>query len=435
MLDFLILSPSFAVPVWEFLSPLMPVVNSGTLSLTIESLLPIRRRRLIVDDNLTIGVIVLRQSSHIYITARLTIVSFSTELDPSICAAFEDILEEMPSGLDPCPCTEMGALADTNFQESSEFIDFFHEGSSICFRSATPSSTNSGQQCCYTDGIINLEIGAGTADTYSPNFNIALHFTYDVLPWFACCYLTNNCGYYSSARPADDCSAYESPFVANTQGDPHFTTLDGLQYTFNGAGEFTLAISPLYNFTFQARMEIYLNTGASVYTAFAIQTHNSSKIQLQRNILNQTLIFIDNESFQLKDGILLKRIANGVTLRITEDFSQVNVQFNSGVSLRIYLFSEFMSFLLQLIDIFKGNMEGLLGNFNGDTSDDLTSPDGSSILTNSTLSQIHYEFGLEWMISESDSIFSYQTPFDYNTYSIPLFSTIIHFTRSRTSEF
>ena len=38
---------------------------------------------------------------------------------------------------------------------------------------------------------------------------------------------------------------------------------------------------------------------------------------------------------------------------------------------------------------------GLLGTYNGDPTDDLMRPDGTTIPTNSTLRDIHYEFGLK----------------------------------------
>ena len=405
-------------PVWETNIVLMNNVdNSGSLSIHLKDVVPSR------SDTLTIGAFALRQGQS-YITSQIAVQIFSV-IPMDICSLFIGIIIQSPTGVQPCPCTLNGAGSDINFEEDSKFINYFHKGSSQCYRSSTPTDSGSGQQCCYReDGFINLDQdGGGTADTFSPKYDITRHFFYDVLPWFACCKHSGqfDCETYHKHRPTDDCKDYIPPNNANTQGDPHFNTLDGLEYTFNGVGEFTMATSPAYNFTFQARMEKYRDTSASVYTAFVIQTHNSSNIQLQRNILNQTLILIDDHSLQLTEGIILKRIARGVTLTIATDLSQVNVQFNNGVGLRVFIFPESMSFLFQLDESFRGSMKGLLGNFNGDTSDDLMLPNGSSIVSNSTLQQIHYQFGLEWMINENSSLFTYQTPFDYNTYSNPSF--------------
>ena len=337
--------PLSASPVWLTNDTLVASVdNSGTYSITLVDILPARRRREITDT-LTIGAFSLRQGLS-YITSRIVILVFSV-IPGNICTLFKDVLERTPVLEQPCPCTLNNAGSDINFEEDSRFISYFHKGSVECYRSSTPSDSGSGQQCCYGgDRNINLDPdGAGTSDTFSPKHSIALHFLYDVLPWYACCKVSgqSDCDTYRKNRPSDDCKNYEPPIATNTQGDPHFTTIDGLEYTFNGVGEFTMASSPIHNFTFQARMERYRDTSASVYTAFVIRTHNSSNIQLQRNILNQTLILIDDHSFQLTEGIILKRIARGVTLTITADLSQVNVQFMNGVGLRVYVYVIFFS--------------------------------------------------------------------------------------------
>ena len=419
---FLIENPYSLHPEWDLSSTLMKgIANSGTLSTTfiISNTISLRS---------TVGTLILASSDQIvgiYITGPLTILSFVKNIPPGVCSErFLDILKIIPTGIDPCPCTSDQAQSDISYElDTTLRTRLYNPGSEICFRSATPSSTGSSQVCCYSENG-NISLGkqsAGAANTYDPTLNLVLHYVYDVLPWIVCCKHSGNCDLYHTYRPSDDCFNYNPPGIGLTNGDPHFHSLDGLQYTFNGVGEFTIVSSFLHNLTFQARMERFDNTLASVYTAFAIQTHNSSKIQLQRNVLNQTLIYIDDQSFKLTEGIILKRIANRVTLRIARDLSQINVQFDNGIALRIYLYLLSMSFLLQLDDSYKDSVSGLLGNFNGLVDDDLMLPRGGSLPINSTLSKIHYRFGLHWMVSEYESLFSYQTPFGYNSYSQPSF--------------
>ena len=420
-------NPLAQTPEWEVSNTLMDGVgNTGLLSVNLRAIAPTRSRRNVFVLARTIGTLILspllRIVKYAYITARTFIVATTVAIASTTCVYFQNTLRKTPQGIGACPCTTVDAGDDNSFIEDNRLISLFHPGSTKCFRSRTASFSGSGQQCCYKDGMINLERnGAGTPDTYHPTQSKFNHFLYDVLPWLFCCKLSDNCNLYLRHRPPDDCRDYPMPVRATTLGDPHFTSLDGLQYTFNGVGEFTIASSLLHNFTFQARMEIYQNTSSSVYTAFVIQTRNSSRIQLQRNIINQTLILIDDVSIQLIEGVIEEIIATGVTLRIENDLSQVSVHFSIGVSLRIYLFPESMSFLLQMDNSFKGSMRGLLGNFNGDSSDDLMSSSGQFIPINSNLSQIHFQFGLSWMITENESLFIYQTPFDYNTYSQPSF--------------
>ena len=61
-------------------------------------------------------------------------------------------------------------------------------------------------------------------------------------------------------------------FKGGGTGDPHITTIDRKEYTFNGHGEYSLISAT--DFEFQARMEPYLNAknetiGATIFTAFA----------------------------------------------------------------------------------------------------------------------------------------------------------------------
>ena len=427
-LELLMVTDPFALtPEWGVSNTLMEGVgNTGSLSVILRDIAPTRSRRGIFNFSKNIGTLVLSTAGEVlqyaYITSRTFIIASTVSISNTLCADFQEILSKKPQGLGPCPCSAGVAGSDANFVEDNRLIGVFHPGSASCYRSTTASTSGSGQQCCYrSDGRINREIGAGTPDTYHAKTHSLKHQLYDVFPWIFCCKFSNNCNFYFQHRLPDDCSSYSPPLRAWTFGDPHFTTLDGLQYTFNGAGEFTIAYSPLHNFTFQARMEKFRDTSSSVYTAFVVQTQKSSRIQLQRNIINQTLIIIDDLSIKLTEGVIPEIIAREVTLQIENDLSKVSVHFSVGISLLIYIYPESMSFLLQLDDSFRGNMRGLLGNLNGDTSDDLMSPNGQFIHINSSLSQIHYQFGLNWMITQNESLFTYQSPFDYSTYSVPLF--------------
>ena len=59
--------------------------------------------------------------------------------------------------------------------------------------------------------------------------------------------------------------------VARGRGDPHFTTLDGRVYTFNGLGEYVLLRESINDFEFQARTELAPNSNATIFSAFAIK--------------------------------------------------------------------------------------------------------------------------------------------------------------------
>jgi len=68
-------------------------------------------------------------------------------------------------------------------------------------------------------------------------------------------------------------------YVAWFWGDPHFTTLDGYAYTFNGIGEYVLVRAMEDDIEFQARTKLVENSNATAFSAFAI-SHNNTKVQV-----------------------------------------------------------------------------------------------------------------------------------------------------------
>ena len=71
-------------------------------------------------------------------------------------------------------------------------------------------------------------------------------------------------------------------------GDPHITTLDGGQYTFNGYGEYTM-MKIDYNgttFDFQARTDLVTTANgttinATIFSAFVAKDHTGSTMQVE----------------------------------------------------------------------------------------------------------------------------------------------------------
>jgi hypothetical protein len=111
----------------------------------------------------------------------------------------------------------------------------------------TWNAQGAGSQCCYNAAgqIITRGTGAGSDDRYHSGRYFWAHQVNDVLPFLACCKGQNNtekCNSYSRYRPARPGSNTNGQF-GGSWGDPHFLTLDGTPYTFNGHGEYTYLVS------------------------------------------------------------------------------------------------------------------------------------------------------------------------------------------------
>ena len=186
-------------------------------------------------------------------------------------------------------------------------------------------------------------------------------------------------------------------FVAFARGDPHLVTLDGLRYTFNGRGEYTLIQTTDNVFTLQGRMTTASGVNettvdATVFSAIAAKDNNSDTVQFEVDE-NKTLIATVSGELVIFD------IAE-------QDFEKVTVQhlgsdtiealFASGAYVKAKAENGFISSLQVILpESFSGQVQGLLGTFNGDTSDDLFPQFGDKpLLPDSSVEDIHNLFGV-----------------------------------------
>ena len=345
-------------------------------------------------------------------------------------------------GLPPCWPT-LPSIVNGNVPES--FGDFiqdkacnpskpqhcssFHPGSKVCYRSQSSFTLNSftaGQQCCY-DNQNNLIIGppgGGTLDLmhsdehwYSP----ILHFWVDVRPYFVCCKLSANCDKYYEKRPSDDGTRWIPPAPAGGSGDPHFTTFDGVEYTFNGHGEYTFFEINEINFTCQIRSSpLKLNdlakSDGTVFRAIAIKgDSNTDSIQIELDLGNNVLIYVNGIVVDLiNENINL----NQLSLKINNS-TDIELTYWHGINFQILLTPQKNAFLIFCsIDLkFKNKTRGLLGNFNGNQTDDFRLPNGTVLnLDKDKDRDIFENFGQNWLINNKSSVFTYESEFQHSNY-------------------
>jgi AMOP domain/Nidogen-like len=350
-------------------------------------------------------------------------------------------------GDDSCPFPEGTRDCTLLSGRAPCFCNYFHDGAAGCYR--VRGSNDTGQQCCYAQGgglIRDPSQGAGTADCIAGDralSNTIGHFLKDVLPYIVCCKLSNSCANYYRERPSDDGSRFVPPRPpARTFGDPHLRTVDGLEYDFNGSGEFVAVCAlPVGNLiakcnplqprlvigrgtfslhlrfvpvpvglgtvTVAAAIEDPLHRGG--LAAIAMVPHPTRRLDI---FDGETLV--DFSAVVAGESTQTVLFPSGLTITRTADLNATTftivVSTPSGFVLEIV---ETAGVMLPSIILPKtvtdGRSVGLFGLVDGDPSNDLTNSTGNvvRIRTNqsqaSQTEQIFNQFGVNWMIRDNSA--------------------------------
>ena len=179
------------------------------------------------------------------------------------------------------------------------------------------------------------------------------------------------------------------------RGDPHIVTLDGFQYTFNGRGEYVLAEVD-DEFTFQGRMTQPSNSqsnavNATVFSAIAMREGDNT-VQFQIGVFADDPEALINGEF-IDFTVISSQQFNGVVVRKVNNM--LSASFASGAYIEAREENRFFSVLVvSLPTSWQGRTRGLIGNYNGNTSDDLTPLTGDPLPLDSDLRTIHESFGV-----------------------------------------
>ena len=194
---------------------------------------------------------------------------------------------------------------------------------------------------------------------------------------------------------------------AHSTADPHLMTLDGLNYDFQGRGEFIVVKSTTDNFEIQSRQDDILNNGRATFnTAIAVQTGTD----VVCFTANPTRLFINKQSqnfasltsLSLKDGASISKEGSNTLNIITKNGDLVKVVVQG---------SGYLDYYLYLAENRKGKVIGLLGNYDGNKGNDVVVRNGENILQNGSIpfDKLYSTFADSWRISQSNSLFYYDS--------------------------
>ncbi|OWF43039.1 sushi domain-containing protein 2-like [Mizuhopecten yessoensis] len=357
--------------------------------------------------------------------------------------ATDNLLPSISSSNLSCPCIARQALRDTgrftfdpfcssdNSNRSTNCV--YKPGAVQCFLRIQKSESSTGASCCYDESGDLIDIRDSNGGGSSLRYTIRSQ-GHDAVPFFSffeeellsslhCCQYSNAvdmCQLFKEKRPPVTCDQYDPPTAAQAVGDPHLTTLDGQDFTFNGLGDFILVEDDASSVVVEVRTAQAQDTeghyqNASIFSGVAMTTKGvSDVIEVHRdtNTVSQILVnglVVTNDlstSVTQFKGLSVQKIrtdANTDTILVVLE--------SSGLAVSMDVTSDLINVLVMVgDDAMKGHLRGLLGNYNGNPNDDFISRTGVHLSSDIDMEQIHFEFGLTWEVPENKTLFSNVIP-------------------------
>ncbi|KAL4219338.1 Mucin-4 [Mactra antiquata] len=347
-------------------------------------------------------------------------ICYSWHYNDSRNALNSEMLQNLSTSTPKCPCNMERVMKDKRFVAIGD----------NCFETVFPTKDDYGNRMCCYDGTQGYSLlttlpRAGFLSLHNPRRQSSRYQVQDKNSFRDCCVKTDLCSLFTERRPVDNCVGYKFPTPSFMFGDPHIMTLDGLQYTFNGLGEYDLleiiedsTSDPV--FSLQGRTEKAISSvtnetiNATIFSAFSMEDQlNGGYAHVEINLAKDGFIVYSNTfseaadctlDFQTEAFLLQKDV------RI-EKISKTNmiVSFTNGISAEVIYRDGVLDTSLNIPEKYKTNyrISGLMGNYDGNFSNDLTYFNGTNISINSTEFEI-YQYGESWETLPSVSRFRYR---------------------------
>jgi hypothetical protein len=201
-------------------------------------------------------------------------------------------------------------------------------------------------------------------------------------------------------------------------GDPHMYTFDGLRYELQPLGEFILATDN-QSYTIQVRTEQYGATQASLQTAVSVNLGGDTTVALYARqnpalTINGQPASIPCPNQEIPNGQLCTGrvdFDNGGWVAYDASQGKYSVYLQDETShLDVWMRGDaggYMNTDFRVGPAIRQATVGLLGNINGDRSDDLMTRDGKVMQQPVQFSDFYANFAGSWRTSDAETLFTY----------------------------
>ncbi|MEU1588309.1 VWD domain-containing protein [Micromonospora sp. NPDC005710] len=201
---------------------------------------------------------------------------------------------------------------------------------------------------------------------------------------------------------------------ANSNGDPHLLTYDGLRYDFQAAGEFVLTRSTSDDFEVQVRQTMFpASSVVAVNSAVAVRVAGD-RVGVYVTSDGPAVRVNGGAPVSAPDGVKLPR---GGTLTTWAD-GTVTAAGSDGVRLTAQPIGVWgLSVSVSAPTARAGTLEGLLGDHDGDPGDDLIVRGGRKLSQPPTFEALYPGFADGWRVEAQRSLFDYEPGQDTATFT------------------
>lgn len=222
---------------------------------------------------------------------------------------------------------------------------------------------------------------------------------------------------YGAETIPDDCSTPPPPAscssgdCADSNGDPHLVTFDGLAYDFQAVGEFVAVRDAAGAYEIQVRQEPWPRSRVvSLNTAIAMKV-GADRVELRQNG-RKLRVWVNDQEQTYKRS----KLPGGGSL-IPAHAQQGTVVWPDGSTATVRTLGSFgLHLIVDPAQANAGKVEGLFGNYDGDPQNDLKARGTAQAIT-ADFDQLYPRFADSWRITAEKSLFTYEDGTDTETYT------------------
>jgi choice-of-anchor C domain-containing protein len=197
------------------------------------------------------------------------------------------------------------------------------------------------------------------------------------------------------------------PDHAQTYGDPHLVTFDGVHYDFQQVGEFVLTKSTVDNFEIQVRQGPWAGTSTSVAensaAAFDVA---GDRVGIYTTASGDLTTMVNGTAVTLPDSTAYQ-LPGGGSITSVPSVDEEIVTWPNGTVVTVTSGGFYLVLTINVAESEHGHLVGLLGNDDGNPEGDLVTADGTVLPDSPTTAELYGDYSSSWRVTDADSLFDY----------------------------